>query len=106
MAGHGFAAVLAGRLFPLMPFVVLSYGAGLSASRLAPFALATAIGLLPSTIVQVGIGASAGMLAERATVITAGFVVLAVVLLSAWGLLAWRGGRGSAAVPELEPAAS
>jgi uncharacterized membrane protein YdjX (TVP38/TMEM64 family) len=97
MADRGFAAVLAGRLFPLMPFVVLSYGAGLSATRLAPFALATGIGLVPSTIVQVGIGASAGVLAERSTAITAGIVVIAVVVPAAWVLLVRRNGRAPAA---------
>ena len=56
---RGFTAVLVARLIPVVPFVVLSYGAGLTAIRLAPYALATAIGLVPSTVVQVGAGASA-----------------------------------------------
>jgi uncharacterized membrane protein YdjX (TVP38/TMEM64 family) len=91
MIDRGFVAVLAGRLLPVMPFVVLSYGAGLTAIRLAPYALATAIGLVPSTIVQVGIGASAGVLADRATVVTVVTGVLAVLLLAGWGILARRG---------------
>ena len=103
---RGFVAVLAGRLLPVMPFVVLSYGAGLTATRLAPYALATAIGLVPSTIVQVAIGASAGTLAERAAAITVGSVVLAVLVLSGWGYLAWRKRREPSAVRELETAAS
>jgi uncharacterized membrane protein YdjX (TVP38/TMEM64 family) len=90
MIDRGFVAVLAGRLLPVMPFVVLSYGAGLTAIRLAPYALATAIGLVPSTIVQVGIGASAGVLADRATVVTVVTGVLAVVLLAGWALVARR----------------
>jgi uncharacterized membrane protein YdjX (TVP38/TMEM64 family) len=93
MVDRGFAAVLVGRLFPLMPFVVLSYGAGLSATRLGPYALATAVGLVPSTIVQVGIGASAGLLAEQATAVTAGLIGVVALVLAAWGLLAWRNGR-------------
>jgi uncharacterized membrane protein YdjX (TVP38/TMEM64 family) len=87
---RGFVAVLAGRLLPVMPFVVLSYGAGLTAIRWAPYALATALGLVPSTIVQVGIGASAGVLAGRAGVLTLVPGAIAVLVLGSWALLAWR----------------
>ncbi|HLM05567.1 MAG TPA: VTT domain-containing protein [Blastococcus sp.] len=60
LRGRGFVAVLTGRLVPMVPFVVLSYAAGLTAVRLGPYLLATALGMLPSTVVQVGLGASAG----------------------------------------------
>jgi uncharacterized membrane protein YdjX (TVP38/TMEM64 family) len=90
VAGRGFLAVLVGRLLPVVPFVVLSYGAGLTAIRWAPYALATAAGLVPSTIVQVGIGASAGVLAERAGTVTLVAGALAVLLVGGWALLAWR----------------
>jgi uncharacterized membrane protein YdjX (TVP38/TMEM64 family) len=106
MVDRGFMAVLAGRLLPVMPFVVLSYGAGLTATRLVPYALATAVGIVPSTIVQVGIGASAGMLAERATAVTVGSVVVAVLVLGGWAFLAWRRRREPAPVPKLVTAAS
>jgi uncharacterized membrane protein YdjX (TVP38/TMEM64 family) len=90
MEDRGFWALLAGRLLPVVPFVVLSYGAGLTAVRLAPYALSTAMGLVPSTVVQVGIGASAGVLAGWATTFTV-VPVLAVVLVAAGlGALAWR----------------
>jgi uncharacterized membrane protein YdjX (TVP38/TMEM64 family) len=84
MTDRGFVAVLAGRLLPVMPFVVLSYGAGLTSIRWGPYALATAIGLVPSTIVQVGVGASAGALAERAGVITVAGVVVVVLVVGSW----------------------
>ena len=87
---RGFVAVLAGRLLPVLPFVVLSYGAGLTAIRWAPYALATALGLVPSTIVQVGIGASARVLAQRAGVLTLVSGVVAVLVLGGWAVLAWR----------------
>ena len=67
LARRGFAAVLTGRLLPLVPFVVLSYAAGLTAIRWRHYVAATALGLLPSTVVQVGIGASAGAVADYAT---------------------------------------
>jgi uncharacterized membrane protein YdjX (TVP38/TMEM64 family) len=99
MADRGFVAVLAGRLLPVMPFVVLSYGSGLTGIRWAPYALATALGLVPSTIVQVGVGASAGLLAERAGVVTVVSVFAAVLALGGWALLTWRRRRTTSAVP-------
>jgi uncharacterized membrane protein YdjX (TVP38/TMEM64 family) len=85
---RGFTGVLVGRLLPVVPFVVLSYGAGLTAIRPAPYALATAVGLVPGTVVQVGIGASVGALASWATVFTLG--PLTVVVLAWLGAFAWR----------------
>jgi uncharacterized membrane protein YdjX (TVP38/TMEM64 family) len=91
MVGHGFWALLAGRLLPVVPFVVLSYGAGLTAVRLAPYAASTAIGLVPSTVVQVGIGASADVLATWATTFTVVPAVAAVVLSAGlWALVRRR----------------
>lgn len=93
---RGFWALLAGRLIPVVPFVVLSYGAGVTAVRLTPYALSTAIGLVPSTAVQVGIGASAEVLATRATAFTVVPVVAVVLTAAGLGALAWRR-RGPAA---------
>ena len=89
MVDRGFWALLAGRLTPVVPFVVLSYGAGLTAVRLTPYALSTAIGLIPSTVVQVGIGASAGPLAAWATPSTVLPVVAAVLVPAGLVALAW-----------------
>jgi uncharacterized membrane protein YdjX (TVP38/TMEM64 family) len=72
---------------------VLSYGAGLTAVRLAPYALATALGLVPTSVVQVGVGASAGLLAAHATALTVLPVLAAVVVLGGLGAVAWRRGR-------------
>ena len=90
MTDRGFGAVLAGRLLPVMPFVVLSYGAGLTSIRWGPYALATAIGLVPSTIVQIGVGASAGALAERAGVIAVAGAVVVVLVVGGWVLIGRR----------------
>jgi uncharacterized membrane protein YdjX (TVP38/TMEM64 family) len=89
MADAGFWTVLCGRLLPVVPFVLLSYGAGLTAVRPGPYAAATAVGLLPGTVVQVGLGASAGALAGSATA-TAVPVVAAVVAVAGLGLLVLR----------------
>ncbi|SOE02996.1 TVP38/TMEM64 family protein [Blastococcus haudaquaticus] len=89
MADRGFWAVLGGRLLPVVPFVLLSYGAGVTAVRLWPYALATAIGLVPGTLVQVGIGASAGVLAGSTTA-TAAPLVAAALGLFLLGILVVR----------------
>jgi uncharacterized membrane protein YdjX (TVP38/TMEM64 family) len=99
MADRGFWALLVGRLLPVVPFVVLSYGAGLTAVRLTPYALATAIGLVPSTVLQVGVGASAGALATWATTFTVVPVVATVLVLAGLAALAWRRRRPSAGDP-------
>lgn len=87
---RGFLAVLTGRLVPVVPFVVLSYGAGLTTVRPGSYSAATALGLLPSTAVQVGIGASAGAIVAGASTVTV--VLLAVLLAAAAGsaLVWWR----------------
>jgi uncharacterized membrane protein YdjX (TVP38/TMEM64 family) len=90
MVDRGFWAVLAGRLLPVVPFVVLSYGSGLTAVGFPSYASATAIGLLPSTVVQVGIGASAGVLATWATEVTVLPVVAVALVLAGFGVVAWR----------------
>jgi uncharacterized membrane protein YdjX (TVP38/TMEM64 family) len=102
MADRGFWALLVGRLLPVVPFVVLSYGAGLTAVRLTPYALSTAIGLIPSTVVQVGIGASAGVLAGWTATVTALPVAVAVLVVAGTGL-AWRRRRP---VPDADPTAA
>jgi uncharacterized membrane protein YdjX (TVP38/TMEM64 family) len=93
MVDRGFWALLAGRLLPVVPFVVLSYGAGLTAARPTPYVLATAIGLVPGTIVQVGLGASAGVLAARATTVTVVVAVLVLAGLAAFGRRRHRADR-------------
>ena len=84
---RAFASVLVGRLVPVMPFVVVSYGAGLSGVGLGPYLAATAVGLVPSTVVQVAAGVSTGfLLAHLGTLSVASLVALALVLLAgaAW----------------------
>ncbi len=97
MARRGFVAVLAGRLLPMVPFVVLSYGAGLTAIRWAPYVAGTAVGLVPSTVLQVGIGASATVVADRATPLTVLPLLGAVVVVAAFAARAWHRRRRVAA---------
>ncbi|MBI4519311.1 MAG: VTT domain-containing protein [Gemmatimonadetes bacterium] len=48
---HGFRALLALRLIPLVPFNALNFGSGLTAIPWRSYALATLVGILPGTIV-------------------------------------------------------
>lgn len=53
---RGWAAVMAMRMIPAVPFSVLNYAAGASAVRLLPYTLATLVGLLPGTAAVVILG--------------------------------------------------
>ncbi len=51
-------AIVVARLMPILPFMLVSYAAGLSAMRIAPYTLGTAVGLLPGSVMYTAIGAS------------------------------------------------
>lgn len=53
----GFSYVLALRLMPVFPFWLVNLAPALLGMRLAPFATATAIGIVPGTVVFASIGA-------------------------------------------------
>ncbi len=55
-AMKGFLSILVLRLIPLVPFDVVSYGAGLSHVRYRDFLGATALGIIPGVCVYVNIG--------------------------------------------------
>jgi uncharacterized membrane protein YdjX (TVP38/TMEM64 family) len=101
MVDRGFASLLAGRMLPMVPFVVVSYGAGLTRARLSTYMLATAIGLVPGTVVQVGLGASAGFVVDQAATLTVVPLAAGLVLLVGLAVRASRRRRR----PALEPAA-
>lgn len=52
----GFLSVLVLRLVPLVPFDVVSYGAGLSHVRYRDFIFGTAVGIIPGVCVYVNLG--------------------------------------------------
>ena len=76
-----FVSVLTGRLLPVVPFTLLSYAAGLTGMRLAPYLAATAVGLVPSTVVQVGVGASAPAILAAAGPVTVASAAAALAVL-------------------------
>jgi uncharacterized membrane protein YdjX (TVP38/TMEM64 family) len=84
---HGIVAVIVGRLIPFINPDILSYAAGLTAMRTAPFLLGIGIGAIPATALYSYLGArgvtEVGWLAAVVGVLT-------LLALAAW---AWRRGR-------------
>lgn len=110
---RGFASVLAARIAPVAPFMVVSYAAGLSSVRLVPYLLGTAVGLVPWSVLYVGIGASVaatGSSTSLADVVAPLAVLASCALMAAW---LWsrrvrpnaqrRRGRGSTAARRAGP---
>ena len=92
---RGFLAVVAARVSPI-PFVIVSYAAGLTGVPMTKYLLGTSVGVLPGSVVYVGVGASLSLLtpwAARLPVIGVGLVVLTAVAVT--GVLLWRRGRAS-----------
>ena len=89
LARRAFLAVLIARISPV-PFMVVSYAAGLSNVRLGPYLLGTAMGVLPGSVLYVGIGTSLSALIGWAPRWPAAAVALfAVVALSLSGAVWW-----------------
>lgn len=59
MRKNGFLIVLLLRLIPLVPFDLISYGAGFSSIRYRDYILATMLGIIPGVLVYANIGANA-----------------------------------------------
>jgi uncharacterized membrane protein YdjX (TVP38/TMEM64 family) len=55
---QGFKVVLLVRLQPILPFVLLNYGLGLTRVRLRDFVIASWIGMMPATILYVYLGSA------------------------------------------------
>lgn len=77
LEGRGLLAVLYVRLFPLFPFNVLNYAAGVTALRTRDYVLGTAIGIVPGTFAYSALGSS---LDDPASPEFIGAVALVVVL--------------------------
>ncbi len=102
-----FSYILALRLIPVIPFWLVNLAPALLGVRLAPFALATALGIIPATTVYAALGAGiGGVLAAGGrpdlTVIFTPGVLLPLLGLAALALLPagwrmWKGRGGPAA---------
>ncbi len=80
---HGLAAVVAVRLVPLVPFMAINYGAGLSAVSRRDYVLGTMVGMVPGIVAYCAVGAY-GTDPLMLVVSLAALVVL-VLLGGAWG---------------------
>ncbi len=109
----GFAALLALRLLPVVPFWLTNLAPALLGMRLLPYAAATALGIVPATFVLAGIGAGAAEVLERgAGAGPVGAAVAAGPAAAGWagravagaGGMAARRGRGRPAMPDFDMA--
>jgi uncharacterized membrane protein YdjX (TVP38/TMEM64 family) len=102
---RGFIAVLIARVMPVVPFMLVSYGAGLFGVRPMPYTLGTAVGLLPGSVVYATIGASRTLIASwltPGTIALLGMALLILVSLSMGVGRRWRSSRTTR--PTLRPA--
>lgn len=89
---HGFGAVVAVRLVPVLPYTVVNYASGVTRLRRRDYVLGTALGMVPGSLAYSALGAWGtdpwGLFAALAA-----FLVL-VLVGGVWGrrLLAARGG--------------
>ncbi len=80
---HGLPSVIAVRLVPLVPFMAINYGAGLSAVSRRDYLLGTVIGMVPGIVAYCAVGAY-GTDPLMLVVSLAALVVL-VLVGGAWG---------------------
>ena len=83
---RGVLAVMTARALPMVPFVLVSYAAGLSAVRLVPYTVGTAVGVLPGSVLYVAVGASAAAWAAPwpITTLLIGLVAGVVLATAVW----------------------
>lgn len=104
----GFSYLLALRLVPIVPFWLLNLVPALAGMRLAPYALATFLGIIPASIVFASLGAGFGHVLTAGGEPDFGAVLSPQLLLPLLGLaalsllpVAWRWWRRES--PPLDP---
>ena len=85
LSNNSFKAVLLIRLIPNFPYDVQNYGLGFSQARFAPFALATALGIIPASFAFVYLGYSLTDPAQIWKLLVAILVIVGLMLAQrAW----------------------
>ncbi|MFJ4848280.1 TVP38/TMEM64 family protein [Streptomyces sp. NPDC088733] len=87
LSRHGFRTMLLMRLFPGIPFSAANYAAAVSETRLVPYLIATALGVIPNTAAYVVAGSRAATPTSPVFLLAMGF--LAVTGLGALVFTAW-----------------
>jgi uncharacterized membrane protein YdjX (TVP38/TMEM64 family) len=85
---RGVLTVVTARVMPVVPFVAVSYAAGLAGLRLGAYTVGTAVGVLPGSVAYVAIGASSAALTvwTPSAPVWSTVLVLVLVLLSGLAL--------------------
>lgn len=76
----GFFVVILLRLVPLIPFDIISYGAGLSSIKFSHFILATSIGIIPGVYVYTNLGDKSLNVHSPEFILSIAILVLLVVI--------------------------
>ena len=85
---NAFSAMLTVRLIPVIPFFATNIAAALLGMRLAPFAAATALGVIPGGVIYTWVGAGLGDVFERGETPNLGIILEWPVLGPLLGLAA------------------
>ena len=85
---NAFNYLLALRLVPVFPFFLVNLAAGLLGMRLAPYVLATLIGIVPASFVYAGLGSGLGTIFENGGSPDPGIILRPALLLPLLGLAA------------------
>ncbi len=85
---HAFRGVLTLRLIPLLPFWLVDLIPALLGIAWAPFAAATALGILPATFIYAGLGAGAGQVLAQGRAPDLTIIFAPRILLPLLGLAA------------------
>ena len=88
---NGFKVILFIRLFPLLPWEVVNYAAGLSRIRYREYILATMIGILPSVLAQTFFSDRLSRFNLKDPTVIAAIIVFMLLAVAPFIYLKWKG---------------
>jgi uncharacterized membrane protein YdjX (TVP38/TMEM64 family) len=83
LADHGVGTVVAARLVPVLPYVVINYTCGLLEIRRRGYLMGSAVGLVPGSLTYAALGASGGQPSHPIVVLAAMLALAAIA--GVWG---------------------
>ncbi len=96
LSEHGFGAVVAVRLVPVLPFTAINYAAGLTGVRWCHYAAGSALGIVPGSLAYAALGAWG---ADPWGIVAAAGALVALVVVGALVARTMLGREETAAVP-------